>query len=165
MFDTPLESVNSLKTLVGDSVVAVKRQIFEGDLDQPDFLEAGDGITELTFASGSTVTFARLTEQMSVGVAFEKMPEQGSSYRLFDCKKSQFWVERLNKPILDVQIAKSGNADPDHPMEFAVILVLSNQLKIAIYSAEETDDSFDSLVIRSDIDLLESDFVVSGRNR
>lgn len=134
----PSENIRACRDLIGTKIVAVRRQLFIGDFDLPDFEQNADGPVELTFDNGAVLTMFADTERLSLTVEFNRMPKLGEGYIPVDVSQNAFWRDRLNAPVLDLIIIQSANPSEQYPCEFAVQFSLQGGLNVAVeYLNEE----------------------------
>ena len=135
----PSRSLRSLKNLLNKRLVSVKRQLFRGDMDFPDYEQNADGPIEFTISDGLAIHFVANTEAYSVGIASGEMPPYGNSYDLMDVSSNSFWSERVGQKITQVTILKSTDCSDDYPCEFGIAISFANGKKVLIEYMDEEE--------------------------
>ena len=136
----PLQSLMLLKNLFGKEIISVKRQLFKGDMDLPDYEQNADGPIEFTTSDNLAIHFVADTEDYSVGIATGEMPLYGDSYELVDVSSNYFWSERVGQKITQVTLLKSTDCSNDYPCEFGIEISFANGKKVLIEYKDEEDN-------------------------
>jgi len=140
MSDTiPSKNLMLLRKLLGERIISVKRQLYKGDRDLPDYQQNADGPIEFTISDGLAIHFVAGTEIFSVGVAFGEMPIYGDSYELVNVTNNSFWGERVGQEITQVAILKSIDRSEDYPCEFGIDISFSNGKRVLIEHKDEEE--------------------------
>jgi hypothetical protein len=133
-------------SLLGHGIVAVRRQFLCSDYEElaPAVRDQeSDGPTELHFEGGIRLHLHAATEQMSLQVAQGVMQLHGEHFTPpIRIEGNEFWKPRVGQPVTAVDVLISPHATPDSRSEFAVELVLANQLRAVfeyVSDAEHTD--------------------------
>ncbi len=142
----PSQNTELLKSLLNKSIISIKRQIFESDMDLNNYEQVADGTTEFTFNNGTVVCFFAMTEINSVGVNDNLMQSYGNSCILLNLSNSLFWQRRINQEIETIEILQSTYASTDNPSEFGVELKFKNGTYVCIEYLNE-GDSLDTIRI------------------
>ena len=135
----PSRNLSLLKKLLGNKIVSVKRQLFQGDTDLVDYEQNADGPVELVVSDGSVVHFVADSETFSVGVVPGKMPRYGDSYNYKDLSDNFFWHNRVGQEIKQLVIFKSPDYSTDYPSEFGIEILFANKKKVLIEYRDEED--------------------------
>ena len=135
----PSQNLRLLKSLLGKRIISVKRQLFKGDMDLPDYEQNADGSVEFTTNDGLAIHFVADTEAYSVGIASGEMPLYGDSYELVDVSSNSFWDERVDQEITQVTLLKSTDWSDDYPCEFGIKISFANEKEVLIEYKDEED--------------------------
>lgn len=136
-YTLPSDNINLLKTLIGQKITKVSRQLLESDMKQENYEQMADGPTELVFSNDRVVSFFPLTEIFSVGVTNTEMHQYGDSYIYKDLTDNLFWKQRVGQAIMKVLILKSANATEKNPMEFGVEFEFENDTRACVEFIDE----------------------------
>lgn len=127
--------------MLGSSIISVKRQVFESDMDLDDFEQSADGPIQIELVNGEVLSFVADTKLNSIGVVKGNMPEYGESYLFMDLTSSDFWRQRVGVYICSVFILKSIFYSKENPEEFGILIVFKNGLSACIEFVSEGDFS------------------------
>lgn len=140
----PSRNVTILRSMLGRTIIAVKRYLFEGDMYRENYQQSADGAVEISLDNGCSVHFVAEPETFSVGVMTGPMPRYGESYVLADVTDNSFWHSRVGQKIDWIRIHKAPSGTEECPEEFGLCFFLSNQESICIEYFDE-QDYFDSI--------------------
>lgn len=135
----PSQNIEFLKSLLSKSIISVKRQIFESDMDLNNYEQIADGATELKFNNDKFICFFAITEINSIGINENLMQPSGSSYIILNLSNNLFWQQRINQEIEAIDILQSNYASADNPSEFGVELKFKNGNYVCIEYINEED--------------------------
>ena len=127
-----------LKSLVGKSIIRVKRQIFKSDLNLRNYEQMADGYTELLFNDGQTINIFALTKILNVGITKCQVIANNDSYVIKDVTSNSFWQQRINREIIRIVISKSIYASEIYNSEFGLQIEFQNNTQLIFeYLSEE----------------------------
>jgi len=135
----PLHNSAILKSLLGKKIVSVKRQLFQGDMDLPEYEQNADGPVELKFSDGAVMHFIADTEKISIGIVLGEMPIYGDSYVFQDLSTNVFWLGRIDQEITKFTLFKSSDYSYEYPSEFGIEISFSDGKRALIEYKDEED--------------------------
>ena len=115
-----------LKELVGERIIAARRQLFKDDLDLRDCEQNADGPLEIELEGGRFITFTAVTEALGINIIKGRMPAYGPSYIYRDITLNEFWSQRLGSEIKRVAALKNVDSEGDFSREFGLLISLGN---------------------------------------
>jgi hypothetical protein len=134
----PTTNLSLIKSLIGKSIVRVKRQIFKGDRDLINYEQMADGTTELLFSNDKTISIFALTEIWSVGISNLKIISSNDFYFIKDVTNNLFWQQRIKQKITRFIILKSVYASETNYDEFGFQIEFENNTQLIFeYLSEE----------------------------
>lgn len=140
----PSQNIDLLTRLLGNKIVAVRRQILLGDMDLYEYQQMADGPIEFELISGAKLHFISETEEFSIGVVSGSMPRYGDSYKPIDLTSNDFWKARIDHEIKTINICISPREAAAPIEEFGLSIVFSNGM-IALIEYVDEDDSRDTI--------------------
>ena len=158
----PSDKIDFLRSLIGQKIVKVSRQLFKSDLNQENYEQLADGSVEFVFENGKVLSFLSWVEIESVRIADVKMPKWGDSYIYKELTKNSFWRQRVNQKIDKITIFKSIYASGDNALEFAIEFEFENKTKACIEYLNEENISDTLRVIEENEETRCTQTVISG---
>ncbi|GEM_PF-5643018 len=136
----PSDSIDILIRLTGLEIINVKRQLYKGDFDLPDYEQNADGPIQLIFSNNMVVHFVSMTESDSVGIFIGSMPAYGSSYMIRDLSENSFWMDRIGQKIEEIHILQSVFVSEYNPNEFGIELIFADKKTVCIEYLDDEDN-------------------------
>ena len=138
----PSESTNFLTSVIGTKITEVVRDLL---LEEYEFLppnlrdEECDGLILITLNDNRSFILIPDVARLSINIGVGCKLKYGSGYVEKNVTNNNFWKDRVNQKINEINILKSLYASEEYASEFGLEFILSNKKKIIFEYIDDED--------------------------